>query len=86
MRAQLAQALLRPRQVVGFFLGGFLELAFQPRVLGHQGLGEVQGLGADFSDVVDPHQGTRKAPLGRVHFGAGSLREWWAGTGRMTRA
>ncbi len=54
--AELLDAGLRPRQVVGLFARSLLEHRAQGRIARRQRLGVVQRLGADFTDVIDPHQ------------------------------
>ena len=54
--AQIGQAVLGPGQVVGLLTPGRLHLGAQDRAAGGQRLGGIQRLGADFTDVVHPHQ------------------------------
>ena len=51
--------------MVGLLLGRFEQVLAGGRVAGHGSLAEVQALGADLADVVDPHQSGGMAP-GRV--------------------
>jgi hypothetical protein len=63
-RAELAQPLGRPGQMVGFLCGGLGELTPQRGVGRGQRLRAVERLGADLADVIDPHQRTGFAALG----------------------
>lgn len=69
MAVQLANALLAPRQVVDFFLGGMFHGLAHFGQLGRQGLTLVQGLGADFTGMVDAHQPGNVAGLLFVQVG-----------------
>ncbi len=73
-RAELAQALGGPGEMVGLLAGGLLELQAQRRIGRRQRLRAVQRLRADLADVIDPHQCAGVAALGLV--------EWRAGPGR----
>ncbi len=57
--AQFADALFRPRQVVGFLAGGLLEHRPQFGAACRESLRVVQRLGADLADVIHAHQRDR---------------------------
>jgi hypothetical protein len=61
--AQLAQALLGPGQVVGFFARRFLHLLAQQRAAGTDRLRLIQRLGTDLAHMVHPHQGAGQTAL-----------------------
>jgi hypothetical protein len=52
------------------------------RIARGQGLALVQGLGADFTAVVDPHQCRDMAPLGIAQFGLGQVGAGHCAAGR----
>jgi hypothetical protein len=56
MRIQCLQPLLSPGQVIGLLACCVFESLSQGRISGTQGLRRVEGLGANFSDVIDSHQ------------------------------
>ena len=61
---EFAQAPGAPGQVVGLFLGGLQQVRAGGGVARHRGLAEIQALGADLADMVDPHQAGRVAAGG----------------------
>src|SRR5687767_4724474 len=56
---EFPQALLAPSQMILFLRGGSQQMLSLPGISGDQGLAPVQGLGGDFTRVVNAHQ-----PLG----------------------
>ena len=61
--AQLAQALLGPGQVIGFFARSRKHLLAQARCARCQCLRLVQRLGANLADMIDAHQRARQTPF-----------------------
>ena len=56
MRAEFMDALRCPGQVIFFFKTGLFKLLLQFAAAREQSLRLVQRLGADFTDMIDPHQ------------------------------
>ena len=87
-RAELAEALLAPGEVIAFLARG-LAAAF-PRGCraGHQGLAVIERLGGDLAGMVDPHQAGHVAPLrlGELGGAAGGPRGGPARPGRRETA
>ena len=54
--AQLVKPLVRPCQVVAFFLAGSDQVCAQDRVACTQGLRRVKCLRADLADMIDAHE------------------------------
>lgn len=71
---EFLQALFTPGEVVEFFIGGALNLRFDIRVAGDDGVALVQGLGGDFAGMVDPHQTGRMRALLVREFGFVEIR------------
>lgn len=61
---QCIQALTSPGEMVGFLIGRFKQLSTQRRVARGGCLRRVEGLGANFTDMVDSHQSARLSLLG----------------------
>jgi hypothetical protein len=70
--------------MVQFLLRGLLEVLPQRLAAAEQGLGFVQGLGADLADMVDAHQRSGQLPVRGWEFGRGQggRGRWPRGTGR----
>jgi hypothetical protein len=78
--SQLAQAAMRPGQVVRLVACRVLELLAQRGVVRGQGLRVVKRLCADFAHVVDAHQGAGQTPLRGVELAGVALARLRAGT------
>jgi hypothetical protein len=79
--AQVAQARLRPRQVVGLLARRLQHLLPHPRAASREGLRLVQGLGTDLTDMVDAHQRAGKTAVGLTQ----RRRPWGIGGGQRAR-
>jgi hypothetical protein len=79
-RAEFAQALLRPGEVVGLFACGVLELAAQRIVPRRERLRRVERLGAHLANMVDAHQRAGKPALRVIEC------RWWFGGHRAGAA
>ncbi|MPM69887.1 hypothetical protein SDC9_116835 [bioreactor metagenome] len=65
------QALAGPGQVVHFLASGMQQMLAQLHVLGHHGLGVVQGLRTDLAHMIDAHQGCGEPALFIAQVGFG---------------
>jgi hypothetical protein len=61
--SKFLQALCSPCQMVSLLLGGRREHLLQFGFSGRDSLGSIESLRTNLPDVIDPHEGSRVAPL-----------------------
>ena len=74
--AQLLNSPFGPRKVLRLFPSRMLQRPLDHHILRCQCLPLIQGLGAYFTTVIDPHQRRGMTPLFRRQFRQGHIRSW----------